>query len=158
MKKLIIATAITSILLTSGCTSVPTAKKGTAEYNELLQFKPVDDKAVIYVYRDLDSDHKGQMTTIDIGKKELKTISNCVVRHVVDGGDFNIEPNGIGMFAIEKEIDVSFPNGSVNVVELKHTHKIAIPNVSELFLRSPEELRKAIKQDNLCIVDGAKFS
>ncbi|MEH8020892.1 MULTISPECIES: hypothetical protein [Rheinheimera] len=75
----------------------------------------------------------------------------------MDGGDFNIEPNGIGMFAIEKELGVSFPNGSVNVVELKHTFRIAIPNVSELFLRSTDELQKAIEKDNLCIVDGSKF-
>lgn len=155
MKKLIIATAIASVFLASGCTSIPAAKKGTDEYKELLQFKPLEDKAIIYVYRRLDSDHKGQLTTINVGKKKLATISNCVVRHVVDGGDYNIEPNGIGLLAIEKEIDASFPNGSVNAVELKHTFRVAIPNVSELFLRSTDDLQEAIKEDNLCVVDGS---
>lgn len=158
MKKLFIATAIAATILTSGCTTIPTAQKGTEEYKELLEFKPVEDKAVIYVYRRLDSDHKGQITTIDIGKEELSTVSNCVVRHIVDGGDFNIEPNGNGLFAIEKELDASFPNGSVKAIELKHTFRIAIPNTSELFLRDIVELKDAIEQDNLCMIDGSDIS
>lgn len=157
MKKFIIATAVTSLLLTTGCSTIYTSPKGTAEYKEILEFKPVEDKAVIYVYRRLDSDHKGQITTIDIGAKELQTVGNCVVRHVVDGGDFNIEPNGNGIFAIEKELDASFPNRSVKAIELKHTFRIAIPNMSELFLRDIDELKKAIEQDNLCIIDGVNI-
>ncbi|RXJ71864.1 hypothetical protein CS022_19040 [Veronia nyctiphanis] len=154
MKTILSISAIASLLLLGGCTSIPTVQKGTDEYNELLNFKPVSDKAVIYIYRRLNSDHKGLMTTIDIGKEELPTVSNCVVRHIVDGGQFNIEPNGMGLFAIEKELNVSFPSGSVNALELKHTARIAVPNVSELFLRSTDELKKAINDENLCLIDG----
>ena len=157
MKKLILTTAIASIMLASGCTSIPAEQKGSAGYNEILQFTPLEDKAVLYVYRRIDSDHRGQITTIDIGKEELPTVSDCVIRHIVDGGEFNIEPNGNGLFAIEKELDLSSPNGSVSVIELKHSFRIGIPNVSELFLRSKDDLRRAIEEDNLCVIDGVNL-
>ncbi len=94
------------------------------------------------------------LTSYDIGEKELDTMPDCVVRHVVNGGTFNIEPNGVGMFAIEKELDATFANGSVSFIELKHSIRFGVPNVSELFLRTQQEFEAAITQDKLCVVDG----
>lgn len=157
MNKILFAITTTLIIFTTGCTSIPTVEKGSDEYNKLLQFQPVDDKAVMYIYRRADSDLKGHITTIDIGKTELATVGDCVVRHIVEGGDFNIEPNGNGAFAIEKELDASFPAGSVSAVELKHTTRLVLPNISELFLRDIDDLKSAIEQDSLCIIDGSSI-
>jgi hypothetical protein len=151
MKKTILLSALVSIGLLSGCTSIPTLDSSSPDYLKTMSFDPAPDKAVLYIYRSRLSDFQGLATSVDIGDVELTIFPNCVHRFELASGSYNFEPNGIGTFAIEEEIDIEMAKGSVNVLELHHNSRIAVPNVSKLIIQNQAELEKIMATDDLCV-------
>ena len=126
MKKRIILSALVSVGLLSGCTSIPSLDSSSPDYLKSMSFAPVPDKATLYVYRTKLSDFQGMVTTVDIGEVELEIFPNCVHRFELASGSYDFEPNGIGTFSIEEEISIDMAKGSVNFVELHHTSKYSL--------------------------------
>lgn len=150
--KLLSIFSILAVLALSGCSSIKILNSNTPEYQTVINYTPVPDKAVLYIYRTKLSDFQGQVTTVDIGPTELEIFSNCLHRFEVPAGKYNMEPNGIGTFAIEEELDITLEAGSVYFVELRHTSRFAVPNISALSVHSKEELEKVMASDSLHIV------
>ena len=151
MNKAIMLSVLVSISLLSGCATIPTLDSSSPDYLKTMSFAPEPDKAVLYIYRSRLSDFQGVATSVDIGDVELTIFPNCVHRFELASGSYNFEPNGIGTFAIEEEIDIDMAKGSVNIVELLHKSSIAIPNVSKLIIQDQAELEKVMATDELCV-------
>jgi len=148
--KNIIASVATLVLL-SACSTIPSLDSSSPDYLKTMSFKAEPDKAVLYIYRTKLSDFQGSITSVDIGDVELDIFPNCVHRFELAEGQYNFEPNGFGTFAIEDEIDIELKKGSVNFVELHHTSRIAIPNVSKLLIKTQLDFEKVMATDELCV-------
>lgn len=144
---------IFAALTLSGCSSIKLINAQDPDYKKVTNYEAVQDKAVLYIYRTNLSDFQGMTTTVDIGPEELEIFSNMLHRFEVPAGTYNMEPNGIGMFAIEDELDLELEAGGVYFVELRHESRIAIPNKSALLLQTKEDLDKVMASDNLRIAE-----
>ncbi len=152
MKKVVGILTLLGVVFLSGCQAIPAVSSNSPDYVKTMSFEPIPDKAVLYIYRTRLSDFQARMTSVDIGKVELTIYPNCVHRFELESGSYNFEPNGIGTFAIEEEIDIDMAKGSVNFVELHHKSRIAIPNVSKLIVRDQAEFERVMATDELCVV------
>ncbi|MGB1199350.1 MAG: hypothetical protein ACPG46_09895 [Thalassotalea sp.] len=151
MKNNKLAAIVTCLAITSGCTSIPSLDSSSPDYLKTMSFQPIEDKAVLYMYRTKLSDFQGAVTTVDIGEVDLAIFPNCVHRFELAAGKYNFEPDGFGTFAIEKEIELELKNGTVNFVELHHTSRIAIPNVSKVMIKTQDDFEKVMATDELCV-------
>ncbi|KZX85384.1 hypothetical protein A3715_17190 [Oleiphilus sp. HI0009] len=149
---LAVISAVIAITL-SGCSSIKLIQEQDPDYNKVTSYESVEDKAVVYIYRTNISDFKGMATTVDIGKEELEIFDQMLHRFEMPEGIYNMEPNGIGMFAIENELDIELLNGNVYFIELMHESRIAIPNKSSLLLKTKDELNEVMKLEKLRIAE-----
>tara|TARA_R110001583_G_scaffold85821_3_gene224882 strand:+ start:15928 stop:16398 length:471 start_codon:yes stop_codon:yes gene_type:complete len=150
MKKLLLPSLLLATL--SGCTAIPALDSSSPDFQKSMSFEPVQNKAVLYIYRSKLSDFQGVTTSVDIGEVELSIFPNCMHRFELSAGSYNFEPNGIGAFSIEDELNITMEKGSVNFVELRHESRIAIPNKSSLIKQSKDDANRVLADDELCIV------
>ena len=150
--KNILLLGLLSVFFLSGCSSIKVLNSNDPEYLTVTEYKPVEDKAVLYIYRSKISDFQGMVTSVDIGPKELDIFSNSVHRFEIPADLYDMEPNGIGMFAIEEELELQMDAGEVYFVELRHTSRFGIPNKHQLLEKTRDELDKVIASDQLLIV------
>mgnify|MGYP000703968541 CR=1 FL=1 len=151
LHKVLLFKVILISVLISGCSAIETLPPDTPEYNLVTSFAPVEDKAVLYVFRSKSSDFKLYLTTIDIGDVDLEISPSSVHRFEIPPGQYNMEPDGVGTFSFEEELDVDLKAGEVYFVELKHSARLGVPNKSELLESTESELRSVMEVDKLFI-------
>jgi len=151
IKQSLTVLSILAALILSGCSSIKLVNAQDPDYQKITNYEPVQGKAVLYIYRTKLSDFQGMATTVDIGSEELEIFSNMLHRFEIPAGKYSMEPNGIGMFAIEDELDIELEAGSVYFVELRHESRFGIPNKSALLQKTKEDLEQVMASDNLNI-------
>ncbi|WP_028870428.1 hypothetical protein [Psychromonas arctica] len=148
MKKILIS--IITILIITGCSSIPVANTDNEEHKKIVSFKPANDSSVIYLYRDRTSDFGLFELSIDIGGDDIDTYAACYRRIELSPGLYHIEADHPDVFGFEDEIDFDAVLGEISFFEYLPIARFGVPGSTKIVPKEKEEAINIIKSQNLC--------
>ena len=139
-------------LLTQGCSGIPVSEFGSDDYKKVTSFSPSEEKAVLYVYRDINSPWGITILDLDIGDKTVGTYPSCYMRIETNPGVYHLEADNPDTFGFEQEMDISIKSGEVKILEFKPINRLLIPGESKLIPRSIDATKDLVNKQKLCAV------
>jgi len=131
MRKLhLVALAMCGILLQS-CMTIPVAQVGSEEAKESLSFKPVANKAVVYLYRAKQSQYGLYGIDVTFNGKSV-TMGDGFLRVTMDPGEYTAIIDLPELTSQEDEFHLNAKAGSVTFLEMHLKARMFIGGVTSL--------------------------
>lgn len=141
-----------------GCGAIPSVEKGSPDGQVSLSFDPVEDKGVMYLYRDRESHFGLFILDIYIGDDTVETSPACFVRIELAPGTYFVEADHPDTFGIEDEMTFEAKEGQVAFYEYKPIARPVVPGETKIIPRSREEAISKIESQELCISPVERLS
>ncbi len=141
LRKLITTLLLIAVFFSYGCTQIQYASEKDADYQQIIEFTPVNDKGVVYIIRDKESDFQIHELSVNFNNQKVNLWPMTYTRVVVKPGQYNLEPNIPGVFSIEEELNINIKPGDVVFLKMEAHARIGIPNKGSITV-IPEDVAK----------------
>ncbi|WP_136486694.1 hypothetical protein [Vibrio sp. H11] len=149
MKKLLLP--LLTVLVASGCSTVPVLTQDSPELQTTQSFSAVDDKAVIYLYRDREANFGLFELEIHIDDEDVNTYPACYRRFELEPGNYFFEADHPDVFGFEDEMNFTAKAGEVSYFEYLPIARFGIPGETKIVAKTAEETQQLIREQDLCV-------